>query len=186
MNIERLLPTHAAVYRALMLEAYAAHPDAFTSSVDERSALPLSWWKSRLAEGPAPAELVFGAIDGSALLGVAGLSFEKREKARHKATLFGMYVPAANRGRGLGRELVVAVLDYACARPGTRIVQLTVTQGNQSAESLYTQCGFIPFGIEPFAVAVGSGFVSKVHMWCDLEARRVSEKTGQRLDLSAG
>ena len=153
-----------------MLEAYAAHPDAFTSSVAERAALPLSWWGGRLADGDSPAELVFGATDGSALLGVAGLAFEKREKARHKATLFGMYVPPAGRGQGVGQKLVEAVLAYARTCDGVRIVQLTVTHGNRPAEALYTRCGFVPFGLEPMAVAVGTAFVVKVHMWCDLGA----------------
>ena len=40
--IERLSPSHAGNYRALMLEAYAAHPDAFTSSVAERERLPMA------------------------------------------------------------------------------------------------------------------------------------------------
>ncbi|MGE5667380.1 MAG: GNAT family N-acetyltransferase, partial [Betaproteobacteria bacterium] len=53
MNVQRLSPQHASSYRALMLEAYAAHPDAFTSTVGERAALPIAWWEARLAEGPA-------------------------------------------------------------------------------------------------------------------------------------
>ncbi len=170
MNVQRLSPQHAPAYRALMLEAYAAHPDAFTSTVGERAALPITWWEARLAEGPAPREVVFGATEGSSLQGVAGLSFESREKASHKAKLFGMYVPAVLRGRGLGRALVTGALDYARARPGVSLVQLTVTHGNVAAEALYRHCGFVEFGVEPLAVAVNGGFVSKLHMWCDLRA----------------
>jgi len=164
MAIRRLVPTEAPSYRALMLEAYESHPDAFTSGVAERAALPLSWWESRLAHGNRPSELVFGAFPNVELAGVAGLSFESREKIRHKATLFGMYVPPRFRGLGLGRQLVVAALEFARSREGIKIVQLTVTQGNASAEALYRSCGFVQFGVEPFAVAVGSGYVSKVHM----------------------
>jgi hypothetical protein len=40
-----------------------------------------------------------------------------------------------------------------------------VTDGNAEAQALYERCGFIPFGLEPLAVAVGAAFVSKVHMW---------------------
>lgn len=176
--IRRLTPLDAARYRALMLDAYARHPDAFTSSVTERAALPLSWWESRLAaeamQAPeraapgAPGELVVAVVVGNELAGVTGLSFESREKARHKATLFGMYVPPAWRGQGLGRRLVEAALAEARARPGTGLVQLTVTQGNAGAQALYAACGFVPFGVEPFAVAVGDRHVAKVHMWCNL------------------
>ena len=50
-----------------------------------------------------------------------------------------------------------------------RIVQLTVTDGNRAARTMYEQCGFVPFGLEPFAMAVGAGFMSKIHMWREIE-----------------
>jgi RimJ/RimL family protein N-acetyltransferase len=170
MPASRLDPSHAEMYRALMLEAYELHPDAFTSSVAEREKLPLAWWAGRLDEEPLAKEVVFGAFVGEELCGVAGVSFETREKAKHKATLFGMYVPQRHRQHGLGRELVGLVLDGARSRPGTLIVQLTVTEGNAAAQGLYASCGFSPFGTEPYAVRVGSRYVSKVHMWCSLQA----------------
>ena len=162
--LRRLVPADAATYRQLMLQAYAAHPDAFTSSVAERSALPLSWWESRLAVGDGVHEVVWGAFAGDQLSGVAGLSFESRAKARHKATLFGMYLLPETRGKGLGEQLVHALLDHVRSRPAVKQVLLTVTQGNASAVALYTRCGFVAWGVEPDAVAVGGGFVSKVHM----------------------
>jgi RimJ/RimL family protein N-acetyltransferase len=167
--VRRLRPDDAEPYRALMLEAYARHPDAFTSSVAERAALPLAWWQSRVLESAGASEVVFGAFDGRGrLVGAAGLRFETREKARHKAELFGMVVQPACRGGGVGRALVDAVLAEAGARPGVKLIQLTVTEGNAAAQGLYARCGFVPFGIEPFAVALGPDFVSKVHMWCAL------------------
>ena len=177
MNVERLVPSHASEYRALMLEAYAAHPEAFTSSFSERLALPLSWWEARLAADETPKEMVLGAFEGSVLAGIAGLSFDQREKVRHKATLFGMYVSAKSRRRGMGRALVVAALEYARSQVGVRIVQLTVTHGNLAALRLYESCGFVQFGLEPFAVAVGDGYVSKVHMWRNVEASDSEKRT---------
>src|SRR5690348_5629840 len=93
LALRRLGPKDAAPYRTLMLEAYEHHPDAFTSSVAERASLPLSWWEARVQPDPQALEMVIGAFRGSQLAGVAGLSFESREKARHKAHMFGMYVP---------------------------------------------------------------------------------------------
>lgn len=168
IQVRRLGPADAATYRTLMLEAYERHPEAFTSSVAERASLPLTWWEARVNADASAHEMVLGAYKGSRLSGVAGLSFESREKARHKAHLFGMYVPSNLRGGGVGKSLVLAVLEHARKRPGVRLVQLTVTQGNAPAQALYERCGFVPFGVEPFAVALGADFVSKVHMWCDL------------------
>jgi GNAT superfamily N-acetyltransferase len=168
MNPIRLTPQHAAAYRSLMLEAYERHPDAFTSSVQERTALPLSWWEARLSEAAAPSEIVFGSFVDGELVGVAGLAFEHREKAKHKANLFGMYVRDARRHMGIGGQLVDQVLACAKLRPGVILVQLTVTEGNLAAQTLYQRKGFVPFGLEPYAVAFGSGFVAKVHMRCKL------------------
>ena len=172
MNPVRLRPQHTSEYRALMLEAYALHPDAFTSSAAERARLPLSWWEERLAEGAAPKEVVFGCFTDGELSGVVGLSFESREKVKHKATLFGMYVPARFRKSGLGSRLLLQALAYAKARPSVLVVQLTVTNGNIAAQSLYERHGFVQFGLEPLAVAVGREFVAKSHMWCHLEDYR--------------
>lgn len=63
ITIQRLNPAHAEDYRALMLEAYERHPDAFLSSTSERAALPLSWWQKRLDNNPEAKEMVFGALD---------------------------------------------------------------------------------------------------------------------------
>lgn len=78
--------------------------------------------------------------------------------------------PQAQRGKGIGAELVRRVLDHARAQPQLVLVQLTVTQGNHGAQGLYERQGFTPFGVEPCAVAVGERYVSKVHMWCDLRS----------------
>lgn len=166
MHISRLTPTHAAEYRALMLRAYADEPDAFTATVSEREPLPLQWWTSRVSDDPDASELVLGAFLDARLVGVAGLRFERRERTRHKATLFGMYVLPPFRSRGIARALIEAVLEHARSTPGTRVVQLTVMETNAPARRLYASCGFRPFGTEPFAIKVGERFVSVVHMWC--------------------
>lgn len=179
MIVERLDPSFAAAYRALMLEAYAAHPDAFTSSVGEREALPLAWWEKRLDASPAADEQVFAVLRAGRLVGVAGLAFETREKARHKAKLFGMYVPPAERGQGPGRRLVDRVLAEAAFHAGIRVIQLSVTHGNTAAVALYERCGFRQFGLEPMAVTVASGFVAKIHMWREV-GDGASESTSAR------
>jgi len=165
MWIERLDASHALAYRELMLEAYDLHPQAFTSSVRERAALPLSWWESRLA---GKLDVVFGAFDEGRLAGIVGLAFEPREKARHKVTLFGMYVSPRLRQRGLGRQLVQAALAEAHRHEGLRLIKLTVTAGNDAAIELYRRCGFVQFGLEPMAVRVGEDYFDKIHMWREI------------------
>jgi len=169
--VRRLAAADAAAYRALMLDAYATHPSAFTTTVEERAGLPLRWWEERLGADTSEASVVYGAFDDTgALVGAAGLSLETRQRARHKATLFGMTVAASARRAGFGRRLVLAVLAHARAVERLRLVQLTVTEGNRTAQALYERCGFQVFGVEPLAIAVEGDLLAKVHMWCDLDA----------------
>ncbi|MBV4456881.1 GNAT family N-acetyltransferase [Pseudomonas sp. COR58] len=165
MWIERLDASHALAYRELMLEAYDCHPQAFTSSVRERAAMPLSWWESRLT---GKLDVVLGAFEAGRLAGIVGLAFESREKARHKATLFGLYVSAPHCRRGAGRQLLQAALAEAQSRPELKLIQLTVTAGNDAALNLYRRCGFIQFGQEPMAVRVGEDYFDKLHLWREL------------------
>ncbi|MCS3512184.1 MULTISPECIES: GNAT family N-acetyltransferase [Pseudomonas] len=167
MSVRALGPNDAEAYRALMLEAYGAYPQAFTSSVAERAAMPLSWWEKRLE---SPLDRLLGAYAGGELAGIVGLAFEPREKARHKVTLFGMYVTQAYQQKGLGRRLVEAALDEARQHPRLKVIQLTVTAGNDAAFALYRRCGFIQYGLEPLAVRVGVEYFDKIHMWRELTA----------------
>lgn len=170
-TLQRLGPDHAAAYRTLMLAAYAEVPDAFVATVAERAPKPLSFWLDRLDPAPGAATCSFGAFEGDTLLGAASLQFEARPKTRHKASLLGMFVSPAARRRGLGEQLVRAVLAEARSRAEARVVVLTVTEGNTVAEALYARCGFQRFGVEPLAMRdpdTGS-FFNKVHMACLLQ-----------------
>lgn len=170
-TIRRLTPTDIDQYRNIMLEAYESHPEAFTSNVEERAALPVKWWYSRLNHSDNTSEMVIGALNKSELVGVVGVAFETRYKIRHKSHLFGMYVKPEARKHGIGKELVLAALSIARLHPYTTIMQLTVTDGNQAAKKLYESCGFTIFGVEPFAVLVGeNSYVAKAHMWRNIQS----------------
>ena len=165
MEVRRLDPHCAAEYRALMLLGYATEPEAFTATVAEREPLPVEWWETRISGEPDATQVVFGAFEDHLLVGVVGLGFEQRERTRHKAFLYGMFVHPEWTGRGIGRSLVETALAHAEAAPETRIVKLTVVASNLPAQRLYTSCGFSPFGTEPFANRIADRFYSLVHMW---------------------
>src|SRR5689334_6830368 len=171
MRVSRLGASDAPRYRALMLHAYEAAADAFTSTAEERAAEPDSWWVKRIAD-PADLSFSFGVFVGDELAGTVTIELGAKPKTRHKAHLIGMFVSESLRGRGAGRSLVRAALEAAAARPGVRVVTLTVTEGNLSAIALYESCGFKTFGIEPMAIATPGGFKSKVHMWLELPPPR--------------
>lgn len=170
MKIHRLTPTHAAEYRAVMLQVQADEPDAFTTTLAEREALPLAWWASRVSDDPGSAELVLGAFAGDRLTGVVGLRFGFRQRTMHKALLVGMAVLPSVRRQGIGRALVDAALDHARSVPSVGVVQLGVVQSNVGALRLYESCGFLAFGTEPLGIRIGERFEAIVHMWRALDA----------------
>ena len=161
MAIELLEPANAKAYRQLMLEAYAQHPEAFVSSITQREKLPLSWWEAKLDD---ELSALFGAFVDSRLVGIVGLAFEPWEDARHKTTLFGLYVSQAFRGQGLGEHLVQAVVSLAEQEPETKVIELTVSANSDAAMALYQRCGFAQSGLEDCAIRVGEAYYDRVHM----------------------
>ncbi|MEJ3595626.1 GNAT family N-acetyltransferase [Pseudomonas bubulae] len=161
MAIELLEPANAKAYRKLMLEAYAQHPVAFVSSITQREKLPLSWWEAKLDD---ELSALFGAFVDSRLVGIVGLAFEPWEDARHKTTLFGLYVSQAFRGQGLGEHLVQAVVSLAEQEPETKVIELTVSANSDAALALYQRCGFAQSGLEDCAIRVGEAYYDRVHM----------------------
>jgi ribosomal protein S18 acetylase RimI-like enzyme len=175
--IAPLMSKHAAEYRALMLEAYGREPDAFTSTPEERAALPMSWWEKRL--GSHDDSFAFGAFEGPGLVGAIVLERGERAKTRHKGHIVGMYVRDTHRGRGLGAALFRAAMDTARADGGFRVITLTVSEGNAGAQALYERFGFRAFGTEPMAIAVADRLIGKVHMACILEAGNTEPSHGE-------
>ena len=168
VEIRRLVPSDAPVYREIALKSLRLHPEAFTSTPEERGALPLTWWEGRLQPDDENPGRIFGAFEDGELVGMVGLIRETRERSRHKATLVGMYVDARFRNRGLGKDLVTTMLAEARSWDGLRIVNLTLTGGNASAQALYERTGFQVFGVEPKSIFLDGAFLDKVHMWLDL------------------
>lgn len=163
MHITRLCASDALEYRELMLEAYAQAADAFTTTAEERSREPLSWWQNRIASPDGLSES-FGAFAGKSLVGTVALEYSAKPKTKHCALLIGIYLRPANRGSGAAKALVKAAIEAAVARPEIQGIRLTVTDGNEPAIRLYKSAGFIAWGTEPQAIRTPTGFKGKVHM----------------------
>jgi RimJ/RimL family protein N-acetyltransferase len=141
----------AKSFQALRLEALERHPAAFAAAPEEEAGRSLDEIALRLDEGT-----VFGAFIESRLVGSAGFFRPDRIKKRHKGVLWGLYVQAAVRGRGLGRALVERVIAHA--RDRVQQLHATVSTTNLAARQLYLQLGFRVYGLEPRGLKVGDRY----------------------------
>jgi RimJ/RimL family protein N-acetyltransferase len=57
-----------------------------------------------------------------------------------------------------------ALLREAALLPGLEQLDLTVTEGNDAARTLYARSGFVEWGRLPRAVRIGQQYLAKVHM----------------------
>jgi RimJ/RimL family protein N-acetyltransferase len=141
IEVRRLLPVDAALYRDIRLEALKLSWEAFGSTFGTEHAEPLTWFADRLESS-----VVFGAFDGADLVGTTGFFIRHGRKEAHKGVLCGMYVRPGARKAGVGKQLAEAVIDHASQC--VELVQLTVVSGNKPARRLYESLGFIKYGIE--------------------------------------
>ncbi|MEI8030527.1 MAG: GNAT family N-acetyltransferase [Comamonadaceae bacterium] len=167
MQIRRLLSSDATEYRALRLRALHDHPEAFTSCYEEEVLKPLASSEQRLADA-SPVKF-WGAIVDGKLVGTVGLDREQRLKVQHKALVIGMYVAPEYARCGIAHALLHTLLADARASH-LELLVLTVTSGNQGAERLYLDAGFVSWGIEPGAIKVQHQRFSKNHMFLQLAA----------------
>ncbi len=164
IDVRRLEVRDAAAWVALRRIALREAPWAFGSSLsDDR--MTLSFATGIL--GDPRHHALFGAFDAQALVGMVGLVRHERAKRAHGADLFGMFVRADVRARGLGRRLLQASIGEA-ERWGVDRVALSVTSEARSAERLYRACGFEAWGREPRAVRVDGRDLDVIHLWRDL------------------
>lgn len=164
-EIRSLGVADANEYRRVRLDALRLHPEAFGSDYAEEAALPSAQFVQHLT---ARGLTRFGGFAQGSLVGLATLSLESRVKVQHKAHLFGMYVDSAHRGTGLARRLVEAVI--AGAREGGAVVlDLSVTAGNEAAQRLYRQMGFVPYGLERRAFKIDDRYLDSELMALDLD-----------------
>ncbi len=139
MTIERLTTQDWLRLRTIRLLALQEAPDAFARTYAEESAFPPKDWRARLSGEAATFVAVIDAAD-------AGLATGAPWRGRDGvAGLFGMWVAPEARGRGVGRALVAAVVDWSRTGGFERLV-LNVADDNRAAIGLYTRAGFEPTG----------------------------------------
>lgn len=98
-------------------------------------------WRKRLEGNDPNTSYVLVAELGGVVVGMAGLFWTPRPRARHVGDL-GMMVHDHYQGKGIGKQLMAALIDAADRWLNLLRVELEVYPDNPRAIRLYEQFGF--------------------------------------------
>ncbi|OPG15466.1 GNAT family N-acetyltransferase [Ferroacidibacillus organovorans] len=152
MNIRLLVDGDAEMYREVRLRALKNDPDSFGSTYEQEATRPLGNFIERIRH--TRDQFTLGCFDDSdTLVGIVNFVRENRLKTAHKGNIYGMYIEPQLRGRGVGKALLLALIERATKEcEGLEQIHLTVVSNNESAKRLYTTLGFEVYGVEPHAL----------------------------------
>jgi ribosomal protein S18 acetylase RimI-like enzyme len=144
-------------YRNLRLEALRSDPSTFGSSFEEEEALAEDEWKRRIQN-------VLFAVSEDMLIGMVVCAFNDRPKTKHVAEIFGVYVSADHRGKGVGTMLLERALSLIRKNKGVVKVKLAVNPEQRAAVKLYKKAGFVVMGRAEKELKVGRRFFDVLFM----------------------
>ena len=131
-------------------------PDEVTMTVEQEKAILADFAES-------PRALMLVAIMDSRIVGELSLkAISSRKAVRHVATL-GMSVKQPWRGKGVGRELMTAALEWA-PTAGIKRVELYVYARNAPAIALYEKFGFTHEGRRKAFIREGDTYLDDLVM----------------------
>ena len=138
MEIRRVRSQDAPRLKELRLTALADAPHAFCSTHEREAGRPAEHWEDLARRGSSDGqEAIFVAVEDDTWHGMAA-AYVPDENG---PVLWGMWVDGAARGRGAGRALVEAIVEWA-RHGGATSMRLWVIEGNEPAEALFRAAGF--------------------------------------------
>jgi RimJ/RimL family protein N-acetyltransferase len=147
-------------FRAIRLEAVAAHSDVFLSNYDGEAAKDASYWQNTLADTWRGA--VFGLYDGDTVIGLTG-AFRHRDHVAD-TVIFGMsYIRADYRRLGLSGLLYAARIAWAREQEGITRIVVSHREGNDISRAANQNFGFVETG-EKF-IAFGNNETAREVMY---------------------
>src|SRR5262249_29910019 len=144
----------------------ASDPLAFGAAAEDDLALDTAHAERSLADPTTAA--IFAAFASHAPIGMVGVVRMTREKVKHRALVWGLFVRPADRGHGVGALGLEAAVNHARGWSGVHQVHLSVTSSSPAARRLYERAGFVVWGREPRAIGWQGTFVDEYHLVLEL------------------
>src|SRR5258707_13840903 len=114
-------------------------------AVEEHKAAPVETIAFRFRD-TAVGNFTLGAFVDNNLVGIATFVRETGLKESHKGHIYGVYVTPSQRRNGIGRALILALLERAKQDSSLEQVLLAVAKGQNAGGQLDGDCGFETYG----------------------------------------
>jgi RimJ/RimL family protein N-acetyltransferase len=151
-TLRALNAADAARFKTLRLFAIETSPASFWFTQEDEARRTIDEMAARIRQ--TDTQVVYGAFEQDALIGIAGLRREPFQKVRHKAVIWGVFVDPAHRRKGIAQDLLKAAVEHASAQWDCAQLRLWVNAENPAAKALYASLGFVTYGMEPRAMLV--------------------------------
>lgn len=165
VNIITLAPSRWREYKTLRLHALMQDPYAFGRTYEEDAMLPDAVWKQQLkdAQEGKTSYMLFAERAGI-LVGMSGAIIDEGAITQHRAKIISVYVAPESRDKGIGSQLLNALLEKLSNDPRIVIVYLLVNEHQESALKLYQTANFKQVGTFENAFAHKGQYHSAVYL----------------------
>jgi ribosomal protein S18 acetylase RimI-like enzyme len=163
MTVRTVAEAEAGSWWRLRLEGLEQEPFAFGKSAEEFRATSIQEVARLIREVPKES-FYLGAFEGERLIGIVSFVRETGLKEKHKGHVYGFYVSAERRRKGVGRELLKTLIAEAQKDPSLEQILLCVATCQTAARALYRDLGFTVFGTEPNSLKVNGRSIDEDHM----------------------
>ena len=148
MTIRFLNSDDANDYSVLRKFSLLESPFAFSDSYEDQENKIMLHYQSEIEKWGNPLEaFTLGAFNESnELVGFVKFKRDQRTKARHRASLYSLYVKPEYRGQGLSKKLVSELIRIIEPIPGIEQLQLSSIVSHISLIEFYEKLGFQKLG----------------------------------------
>lgn len=167
MNIRFLDENDCFVYREIRLASLKECPFAFSDSYEDQLNKSLLDIQIEVKKIINPIEsFTLGAFsEQNHLIGFVKFKRDNRSKARHRASLFSLYVKPDYRGEGIARKLIIELLKTIEPIIELKQLQLSTIISQNSLFEFYKKFGFKKFGgIIKKDLIIENQYVDAIHM----------------------